>query len=100
MVPVVVDADSDRLVLFIGEVSGLPVSVVGSWRAAGAYVARFATPAAAVDWLARVPGRPPRLRVGGLELDRDARSATWEGGQVHLTDQEFDLLLALAEAPG
>ena len=42
----------------------------------------------------------PAIAVGGLRLDRGARRVTVDGGQVHLTPLEFDLLLALVEEPG
>jgi two-component system KDP operon response regulator KdpE len=40
------------------------------------------------------------LRVGPLEIDRDARSARVDGDLVHLTPHEFDLLRVLAENEG
>ncbi len=42
----------------------------------------------------------PAIAVNGLRLDRAARRVTVDGGQVHLTPLEFDLLVALAEEPG
>ena len=100
MVPDCVDTASDLLVLIIGDAGGLPSSVLPGLTAAGVIVARFPTPAAAADWLSQVPGPARLLRMGDLEMDRDARTARWEAGKLELTDQEFDLLLALAEAPG
>jgi DNA-binding response OmpR family regulator len=40
------------------------------------------------------------LRVGGLVLDADARTATVDGQALELTPREFDLLRYLAERPG
>lgn len=40
------------------------------------------------------------LRVGGLEVDERARTATLAGGELELTPKEFDLLAALARDPG
>ncbi|HEY9496338.1 MAG TPA: response regulator transcription factor [Intrasporangium sp.] len=42
----------------------------------------------------------PAIAINGLRLDRAARRVTVDGGQVHLTPLEFDLLVALAEEPG
>lgn len=100
MVPDCVDTASNLLVLIIGDdASGLSASVLAGLTAAGALVARFSTPAAAVEWLGQVSGPARRVRAAGLELDREARAASWEGRGLDLTDQEFDLLLALVEAP-
>ncbi len=45
--------------------------------------------------------RPPTLVVlGGLRLDPGARRTWLQGEEVHLTPTEFDLLRALASAPG
>jgi len=38
--------------------------------------------------------------VGLLAIDRDQRAASTPSGRIPLTEQEVDLLLALAEAPG
>jgi DNA-binding response OmpR family regulator len=95
-----VDIAPNLLVLVIGDVRGLPPSSLATLAAWGAQVARFPTAAAAVEWLERMPGRGRVLRLDGLELDRESRGAVWEGTPLLLTDQEFDLLLALAEAPG
>jgi two-component system phosphate regulon response regulator OmpR len=49
-------------------------------------------------------GAPPeqegRLRVGGLEVDWDARAAALDGEAVALTTTEFELLGLLARHPG
>ena len=42
----------------------------------------------------------PAISVNGLVLDRAARRVTVDGGPVHLTPLEFDLLVALVEEPG
>ena len=42
----------------------------------------------------------PAIAINGLRLDRAARRVPVDGGQVHLTPLEFDLLVALAEEPG
>jgi two-component system, OmpR family, KDP operon response regulator KdpE len=47
-----------------------------------------------------VPASEPVLRVGPLELDRDARAVRRDGRLVHLTPHEFDLLRVLAEHEG
>ncbi len=39
-------------------------------------------------------------RAGGLRVDREARRATFDDAELSLTKLEFDLLAALAEAPG
>jgi len=40
------------------------------------------------------------LRVGGLVVERAGRRVVRDGAEVHLTPIEFDLLVALASAPG
>jgi DNA-binding response OmpR family regulator len=45
-----------------------------------------------------VPG--PVLRFDGLTIDRDAREVRVDGAAVSLSALEFDVLAALAEAPG
>ena len=40
------------------------------------------------------------LRVGGLEVDERARTASLHGDELELTPKEFDLLAALARDPG
>ena len=99
MVPDCVDTAPNLLVLVVGDVGRLPASVVGGLTAAGALVARSTTLASAADWLVQVHGPSHVLRAGGLEMDREARTAACGGTPLDLTDQEFDLLLALAEAP-
>jgi DNA-binding response OmpR family regulator len=42
----------------------------------------------------------PRLVVGDLTIDRAGRRVSVDGEPVHLTPLEFDLLVALAAAPG
>jgi two-component system, OmpR family, KDP operon response regulator KdpE len=42
----------------------------------------------------------PRLRLGPLLIDPAAHRVTRDGVELHLTPKEFDLLTALAEAPG
>ena len=44
--------------------------------------------------------REPAIALKGLLLDRAARRVTVDGGQVHLTPLEFDLLVALVEEAG
>ncbi len=46
------------------------------------------------------PAADSLLRFQGLEVDRAGRVVTGPGGQVSLSNLEFELLLALAEAPG
>jgi two-component system, OmpR family, response regulator MtrA len=48
----------------------------------------------------RQPASPGVLRVGSLEVDRDAHAVTRDGTPVHLTRTEFGLLLELAAAGG
>lgn len=43
---------------------------------------------------------PAAIRVGGLVLEPEKRSATLEGASVDLTAKEFDLLLHFARNPG
>ncbi len=40
------------------------------------------------------------LRVGGLEVDERARTASLDGRELELTPKEFDLLAVLARDPG
>jgi DNA-binding response OmpR family regulator len=42
----------------------------------------------------------PSFRVGGLDIDIDARRVTVDGREVALTRKEFELLSALARRPG
>ena len=44
--------------------------------------------------------RPRPLQAGDLVVDRARRRVTVDGGEVHLTPLEFDLLAVLAEQPG
>ena len=46
------------------------------------------------------PTSEPVMRVGPLEIDRDARAVRRDGQLVHLTPHEFDLLRVLAEHEG
>ena len=50
----------------------------------------------------RQPAATPinRLRIGGLEIDRDTRSVTVEGRECTMTGNQFDLLFALAQNAG
>src|SRR5207302_8938521 len=91
---------SNLLVLVVGDAGELPASVLAGLTAAGALVARFSSSAAAAEWLAKVPGPARLLDAGALEIDRALRVARREGRPLGLTAQAFDLLLALAEAPG
>jgi len=100
MVPNCVDTVSSLLVLVVGEGGELPASALAGLTAAGALVARFPTAAAASEWLAQVPGPARLIQAGDLEIERGVRVARWAGRRMELTDQEFDLLLALAQAPG
>jgi DNA-binding response OmpR family regulator len=43
---------------------------------------------------------PEPIRVGELEIDERARTATLRGERLDLARKEFDLLLALAQRPG
>jgi len=52
-----------------------------------------------VDRAAEVRGDAP-IVAGGLEIDAAARRVRRDGGEVHLTPTEFDLLLHLARSPG
>jgi DNA-binding response OmpR family regulator len=49
---------------------------------------------------AGAPGARAKLRTGGLVIDFDAREVTIDGRRVVLTHHEFELLVALARAPG
>ena len=46
------------------------------------------------------PAVPPRITVGGLEIDTAARRVFLDGGEVELTRKEFDLLTRLARDAG
>lgn len=46
------------------------------------------------------PQAAPVLRVGELELDRDARQLRLRGAAVHLSPREFSLFERLARTPG
>jgi DNA-binding response OmpR family regulator len=94
-----VDSGRRVLVVVVGDVYALPGPVLNGLTGAGALVARLPTPAAAVEWLSQFSTPARVLRRGGLEIDRQGRSAVWQAAPLCLTDQELDLLLALAEAP-
>ena len=47
-----------------------------------------------------LPGGPPPLRFGRLEVDRSSRQARLDGEARTLTSYQFDLLVALAEHAG
>jgi DNA-binding response OmpR family regulator len=46
------------------------------------------------------PAEEPVIEVGGLRVDRKARRATLDGGELDLTPREFDLLHYLAARAG
>ena len=46
------------------------------------------------------PAATPALRLGSLEIDRDARTVTVGGQVADLTSYQFDLLVTLAERAG
>ena len=46
------------------------------------------------------PADSKRLRLGDVELDTASRRVTREGGAVHLTPTEFDILALMAARPG
>ncbi len=49
---------------------------------------------------ARTAAAPPVQELGALSIDRRTRSVSVDGGEVSLTQKEFDLLSLLAEDPG
>jgi DNA-binding response OmpR family regulator len=49
---------------------------------------------------AQPAGKAAPIRIGELEVDTAARTATLDGTPVELTPREFDLLRYLAERPG
>ncbi len=55
---------------------------------------------ARIEALLRRSGYGKALRVGGLELDPEARRVRLEGREVPLTPREFDLLAVFLAAPG
>jgi DNA-binding response OmpR family regulator len=63
--------------------------------------ARRCSWAAGLEALVRRTGPPQRriMRVGGLTVDRDARTAHADGRSVKLTRLEFDLLATLVSEP-
>ncbi|ROR91212.1 response regulator transcription factor [Nocardioides aurantiacus] len=64
-------------------------------------VARVAALLRRVERAAEIASTPSdTLVVGGLRLDPASRRVQVEGHEVHLTPTEFDLLQALAAAPG
>jgi two-component system response regulator MtrA len=95
-----VDTVSGTIVLVIGSARELSGAALAGLTATGAMVARFPTSTAAVEWLVQQPGPDRVLRLGRLEIDREQRTASQGGARLGLTEQEIDLLLALAEAPG
>jgi DNA-binding response OmpR family regulator len=95
-----VDVAPRLLVIVVGDVRGLPAAAFAGLTAVGAAVVSFATPDAAREWLANLRSPTRFLRIGPLEIDRDLRTASWAGAALALTEQELDLVLALAEAPG
>ena len=54
---------------------------------------------ARIQALLRRIGRSGRLRVGGLELEPEARRVRLGGREVRLSPREFELLATLASAP-
>lgn len=54
----------------------------------------------AVTSAARTEAKAAPLSLGSLVVDRGARAATLDGAAIALTKVEFDLLVALMEAPG
>jgi DNA-binding response OmpR family regulator len=102
------------------ELAGLPVlmltargddvdKIVGLELGADDYLAKPFNPrellARIRALLRRAGGAPPgggrpRFRAGGLGIDFDAREVSVDGRRVSLTSYEFDLLAALARAPG
>ncbi len=52
------------------------------------------------EQLVRESATAPLVQLGGLRLDAGARRVWLEDVEVHLTPTEFDLLCALAAAPG
>ena len=54
---------------------------------------------ARIQALLRRSGRSGRLRVGGLELEPEARRVRLGGREVRLSPREFELLATLASAP-
>ena len=52
------------------------------------------------EQLVRESAAAPLVQLGGLRLDAGARRTWLEDVEVHLTPTEFDLLCALAAAPG
>jgi two-component system response regulator ResD len=50
--------------------------------------------------LGRRRASAPRLTIGALAIDLDARAVTVRGKPVHLTPKELDLLAHLAQRPG
>ena len=44
--------------------------------------------------------KPSSLRIGGIELDDEAKTVTLEGDTVSLTPTEYDILKLLMENPG
>jgi DNA-binding response OmpR family regulator len=93
------EAVSRPVVLVIGNLHEVSGSALAGLRADGALVARFPTPTAAMEWLVRLPGPDRTVRLGRLEIDREHHTASHAGVALALTEQEIDLLLALAEAP-
>jgi DNA-binding response OmpR family regulator len=94
-----VDAGRRVLVVVVGDAHVLPAPALSALSGAGVQVARLPTPASAVEWLSQFSTPDRVLRRGSLEIDRSGRWAAWEMAPLGLTDQELDLLLALAEAP-
>ncbi len=47
-----------------------------------------------------VPGRPPKIYSGDLEIDLALRIVLRKGEQIKLTSTEFDLTRSFCEAPG
>lgn len=44
--------------------------------------------------------KPALLRIGGIELDNDAKTVQVDGDAVNLTPREFDILHLLISEPG
>lgn len=89
------------LVVLVGsDAAAVPSSAfAGMAEITDAVVVRFSTAANAAAWLAEVHGPASSIRVGALEIDREAPVTTWKARPVSLTALEHAVLVALAEAP-
>jgi DNA-binding response OmpR family regulator len=98
------DTGNRTVVLLVGDVTTVPPQIVAELVGRGILVAEVSGPDVARQWLATmVPDEGPRhaiMAFDRLEIDRERHVATWDARPLSLTEQEFQVLIALAEVRG